>query len=78
MYQEGSITHGPPGARYHIWIFVGHQVKRTSGRNNCLCSNTDVTLPHEVPSFIGDDYFCDSGVPQPDQWRPAEWPTMGW
>ena len=67
-----SITHGPPGARQHIWTFVGALSEMdTSGGYNCPCSNTVVTWPHEVPSFIGNDYFCDSGTPQPNHRKQA-------
>ena len=60
-----SITHGPPGARQHVWTFVGalteiirHPPHVT---HNCPCSNTNVTWTYEISSFIGNDYFCDTG-----------------
>jgi len=59
-----SITHGLPGARQHIWTFVGAQTELNSqgdGRFSCSCSNTNSRWPYEVPSYIGNDYFCDSG-----------------
>ena len=59
-----SITHGPPGARQHVWTFVGalNEIENQfNGILNCPCSNTNVTWPYVIPSFIGNDYFCDTG-----------------
>ena len=57
-YVEGiSITHGSP--RQHIWtLAAGHEETGTNQRN-CPC-NTGSTA--SVPSFVGDDYFCESGT----------------
>ena len=59
-----SITHGPPGTRQHVWTFVGalNEIDpRYNGQYNCPCSNTNATWAYEVPSFISNDYFCDTG-----------------
>ena len=32
---------------------------------NCPCTNTNVFWPHQVPSFINNNYFCDTGNPGP-------------
>ena len=65
VYISGvSITHGPPGARQHVWTFVGalNEIdNQFNGEYNCPCSNANATWPYEVPSFIGNDYFCDTG-----------------
>ena len=65
VYATGiSITHGPPGARQHVWTFVGalNEIdNQFNGQYNCPCSNTYVTWAYEVPSFIDNDYFCDTG-----------------
>ena len=58
-----SLTHGPPGARQHVWTFVGtiSEIDNTfNGKLHCPCSNND-NWTYEVPSFIGNDYFCDTG-----------------
>ena len=59
-----SLTHGPAGLRKHIWSFVGayyekNRYYRTD--ENCPCTNTTVSWPHQVPPFINNDYFCDTG-----------------
>ena len=58
-----SITHGLPGSRQHIWTFAA-----ALGDNYtdnilllCPCSNINITWPYKLPSFIGNDYFCESG-----------------
>ena len=59
-----SLTHGPAGSRQHIWSFVGaFYEQNTSYRTNvnCPCTNTAVSWPYQVPLFINNDYFCDTG-----------------
>ena len=59
-YVDGiSLTHGSP--RKHIWTFMSSfsaiQAKYT--KLNCPCSKGSI---QKVPSFIGNDYFCESGL----------------
>ena len=57
-YVDGvSLTHGAPGSRQHIWTFVA---SGTSSVNSCPCTST-APWPYQVPSFIGDKYFCETG-----------------
>ena len=63
-YMSGvSLTHGPAGSRQHIWTFAAtlDEQNPTYRLYNCPCTNTNVTWPYQVPSFIGNDYFCDTG-----------------
>jgi hypothetical protein len=58
-----SVTHGFP--RNHIWTFAaGLTEGGSSGQGvNCPCSNPghpDNILP---PSFVGNNYYCESGNP---------------
>ena len=62
-YADGmTLTHGPVGAREHIWTFVsGLQEDNSHPTHVCPCA------PHAsstivVPPFIGEDYFCESGT----------------
>ncbi len=32
---------------------------------NCACTNTQNNWPHQLPSFIQNNYFCDTGNPGP-------------
>ena len=66
-YVDGvSITHGYP--RQHIWTLIAGLIDsslyfRTSdGRYNCPCSQNS-TQNSTLQSFIGSDYFCESGNP---------------
>ena len=56
-----SLTHGPAEARQHIWSFVGAYNEQHPSHVNCPCTNTNVSWPHQVPSFTNNDYFCDTG-----------------
>ena len=59
-YFDGvSITHGPVGARQHIFSLAA---ANTESVNSCPCSNGSTT-EYTVPSFVGQDYFCESGNP---------------
>ena len=61
-YVDGvSLTHGSP--RKHIWTFVAGLQKNTlysDGTKACPCSPGSTQAP---PAFVGNDYFCESGVP---------------
>ena len=64
-YADGvTLTHGPVGAREHIWTFATGLTDNASiGRNDqsvCPCAR-DASSTIVVPPFIGDDYFCESG-----------------
>ena len=58
-----SITHGTP--RNHIWTFAagvsegGHSPQSA----NCPCSNPGHPGNSLPPSFVGDNYYCESGNP---------------
>ena len=63
-----SLTHGPAGSRQHIWSFVGAWYEQDPNYRtelNCPCTNTNVSWPYQVPSFVNNDYFCDTGNPGP-------------
>ena len=57
-----SLTHGQ-NPRKHIWSFAGARDETpTNTRWQCPCSNTNISPPPTVPSYVGNDYFCDTGV----------------
>ena len=54
-YIDGiSLTHGSP--RKHIWSFISGF--SDVGSNRCPCGSNS---PNAVPSFVGSDYYCESG-----------------
>ena len=68
-YIDGvSLTHGAAGSRQHIWSFVSAFSETCPDNNpriNCRCTNNNVNWPYQIPSFIGNNYFCDTGNPGP-------------
>ena len=62
IYVDGlSITNG--NFRKHLWSFVaGHQENShyNSGYRNCPCTTGS---RQQSPSAVGNNYFCESGVP---------------
>ena len=54
-YVDGvSLTYGNP--RRHIWTFASD---RSQSSSFCPCGTSRDTA---IPDFVGDDYFCDSGI----------------
>ena len=60
VYMDGvSITYGT--SRQHIWSYVAGVTENSSLHyGNCPCSGVGATRP---PSFVGDNYYCESGNP---------------
>uniref|UniRef100_A0A1X7SWB5 Fibrinogen C-terminal domain-containing protein n=1 Tax=Amphimedon queenslandica TaxID=400682 RepID=A0A1X7SWB5_AMPQE len=67
-YVDGiSITRGSP--RQHVWTLMAGlneaSLHNNDGRFNCPCSQGS-TQNSTLQSFIGNDYFCESGNPATD------------
>ena len=62
-YFDGvAIMYGSP--RQHIWTFAaGREENNTSTDHVCPC---DTTGDIEIPPFVGEDYFCESGYVYPN------------
>ena len=63
-YMDGiSTTHGFP--RQHIWSFVGglDEGFHTNYGSICPCV-TGSTSGTRIPSFVGQNYFCEAGITQ--------------
>ena len=61
-YVDGlSVTHGQPGNRTHIWTFAVGVDEVIDNRFACPCDS-----PTTVPSFVGINFFCETGVPYPN------------
>ena len=58
-YVEGvSVTHGTP--RNHIWTFAAGAAEGSPTETYvCPC---DASIDIRIPPFVGEDYFCESGV----------------
>ena len=63
QYLDGvSITHGGAGSRQHIWSFAsafGDAFVAQQPHSSCSCSSSN-NWPYST-SFVGNDYFCDTG-----------------
>ena len=65
-YVDGvSLTYGNP--RQHIWTFANALDER-GGIATCPCTNTNRQATINIPSLIGNDYFCETGVPPGQSW----------
>ena len=67
-YVDGvSLTHGGADSRQHIWTFAAglSEVDTRYLSYTCPC---DINNYDHVPAFVGDDFFCESGVHSP--WSP--------
>ena len=68
-YVDGiSLTHGR-NPREHIWTFAGGLSETGSAPYlNCPCTNSSqAEFATPPPSFVGNDYFCDTG--STNQWE---------
>ena len=58
-YVDGvSITHGNP--RQHVWTFAAGRSETHAGNAGCPCDNPNIGS--STPSFVGDNYFCESAT----------------
>ena len=66
-YMDGvSLTHGSADNREHIWSFAAGLNEGTSREpdEQCVCDTSDSDVV-PAPSFVGNDYFCESGINEP-------------
>ena len=62
-YVEGvSLTHGASGRRQHIWTFASGRSEVTIGLDTSATCPCDTASPRAAPAFVGNDYFCESGL----------------
>ena len=60
VYASGvSVTHGTP--RNHIWTFVTGVSEENHPTSYQVCP-CDATSTIRIPPFVGNDYFCESGI----------------
>ena len=68
IYTDGvSINYGS-NPRKHVWTLGVGVVDYIAYVNNCPC-NTGSTGT-TIPSFVGNDYYCESGIAS-GHWRSA-------
>ena len=63
-YVDGlSLTHGTAGSRQHIWSFVSALLSGSTALYTCPCTYSNINWPYQIPTFIGSNYFCETGNP---------------
>ena len=74
-YVDGiSLTYGSP--RQHIWSFAAALDERSglraagngNYRSQCECTDSTDMGMLDVPPYVGNDYFCETGVPPGQSW----------
>ena len=62
VYAEGvCVTRGFP--RQHVWTFAAGVDEQIGRSNRCPCVNGS-TNGNRIPSFVGQNYFCETGITQ--------------
>ena len=57
-----SLTHGGARNRQHIWTFASGLSEVTTHYSEACPCNTAASNVVVVPVFVGNDYFCESGL----------------
>ena len=57
-----AVMHGSP--RQHIWTCAAGLVENYTSGHSSLCP-CDTTFNISIPPFVGEDYFCESGIIYP-------------
>ncbi len=62
-YVDGiSITHGL-NPRKHIWTLAAALDEvATFVEDVCPCTNTNISYDWQIPSFVGNDYYCETAL----------------
>ena len=62
-YVEGiSLTYGAAGSQQHIWTFAAGAGEMTTIFDDSYACPCNTASPSIVPAFVGNDYFCESGL----------------
>ena len=64
VYFDGLVlTIGPPGFRHHVWTWAASLSQiYNAASDNCVCTNVGSPSPAISPSWVGNDYFCETGT----------------
>ena len=66
-----AVLHGSP--RQHIWSFIAGAVEHHTSHPKDLCPcDTSYNNIISIPSFVSDDYFCESGYIWPGSFISSE------
>ena len=72
VYVDGvSITYGE-NPRKHVWTYMGSKFEQTSDISPYVCPCHTQYNQQLLPlTFIGNDYYCESGNPKLNIWYPS-------
>ena len=72
-----SITHGTP--RTHLWSYVtGRSEQNNITISRCPCARSDPIDRSDVPTFVGEDFYCESGFSGSNVERRIAWEDPLW
>ena len=77
-YVDGvSITHGSP--RRHLWTYAtGLSELNGNVRYRCPCARSNPNYRSGVPTFVGENFYCESGFPGTTWYRRVVWEDPLW
>ena len=64
LYDGGVLISHGTAPRQHIWSLVSGNSQSSIGIFNCPC-NINSAINNRIPSWLGQDYFCDSATVAP-------------
>ena len=80
-YVDGiSITHGS-SPRRHLWTYAVGLIANPNKypHHQCPCTVLGSSSTDRLPTFLNDDYYCDSGNPSRSSWISAHlYPNRLW
>lgn len=63
VYLDGvSVTYGS-SPRQHIWSFAAGISRSRTDHSSCPCGSPHLSNTSSLPSFVGQNYFCETGNP---------------
>ena len=66
LYDGGVLISHGTAPRQHIWSLVSGYSQQTVDNIGCPC-NIGSTIGAQIPSWLGQDYFCDSATVTPSE-----------
>ena len=61
LYDGGVLISHGTAPRQHIWSFISGYSQQQVDSQGCPC-NVGSTITQDIPSWLGQDYFCDSAT----------------
>ena len=76
-YVDGiSITHGSP--RRHLWTYANGVAELSGNHHRCPCSRSNPNDRTDIPDFVMEHYYCESGFPNTNFHYKIVWDDPLW